>query len=439
MAITIKKKVLILTGCLAAIAICSGGYLIWALTEVGNLVKGLQEGPVVYEIDKKLYELKVVIGITVFAVLIVGGIYIRSVLKRLIFVFNELKRVTEGFQKGRFELFEIREDDEFSELGNMYNATIERFRESIETTKKAAKGIITEAASLTQAVEQIQSAVERQNAQAEQVSSATMEMSHTLVEVAKSASSTTESARGTQSLMMESSKSIKNIVNKVSVLSGVVDGAVRTVMGLNEKMAEINRTLEVIKEIAEQTNLLSLNAAIEAARAGEHGRGFAVVAEEVRKLADRSARSAEQITEIIRSITEETSRTVTETEQVHKVVQDVLEETRLAEENLQSVLQAAERTIEMSTRIASATEENSTAVEQISQSMEALTEVGRQVFMEIDRLRQAAAHLESLATEMVRNGLVMSDEEVESTVEDTIVSEHTEEISGNGKGQRWTQ
>src|SRR5690625_1105000 len=94
---------------------------------------------------------------------------------------------------------------------------------------------------------------------------------------------------------------------QMATIDEIVHDAVEKVEGLDAHSQEISELVSVIQDIAEQTNLLALNAAIEAARAGEHGQGFAVVAGEVRKLAEESASSVTNITNIANRIQNEAS------------------------------------------------------------------------------------------------------------------------------------
>src|SRR3954462_13463247 len=139
---------------------------------------------------------------------------------------------------------------------------------------------------------------------------------------------------------------------------------------LGERSQKIGEVLELINEIAEQTNLLALNAAIEAARAGEAGKGFAVVASEVRKLAERSIRSTEEIREINTSVQDETNATIMATEQGAKQAREVGELMSSTSDVLDESLRASEQQREAADKVSSAMTQIRTAAEQLAAEQE---------------------------------------------------------------------
>ncbi len=146
------------------------------------------------------------------------------------------------------------------------------------------------------------------------ISQALFEFGNKLDDMLKSIKDIDSSSKGINTMAVESNDKLASLKQSVESMGISFEEFSNKILGLDKNIAEVNEITVMINNIAEQTNLLALNAAIEAARVGDAGRGFAVVAEEIRKLAEQSKESAEEINNLINSVSSETSIIVNNTE-----------------------------------------------------------------------------------------------------------------------------
>ena len=169
-------------------------------------------------------------------------------------------------------------------------------------------------------------------------------------------------------------------------INAKVNDTARKILSLGEKSQSIGNITKLIDDISDQTNLLALNAAIEAARAGEVGRGFAVVAQEVRKLAERSSESTEEIRQVINEIQGETNSTIMSIEGSTKWVKKGLE--------------MVEETVKSAKEISVATQQQKFASEQVVQAMREIDSVTKQFVSSTRQAAESAAQLSTLSEEL---------------------------------------
>jgi methyl-accepting chemotaxis protein len=210
----------------------------------------------------------------------------------------------------------IKSKDEFGQLGASFNLMVDSLRTVLTEVGESSSQLAASAEQLSASAEQTSKATEHIADAAQQMADGANEQVHTvegsaqrihevsanIQQITVSSQSAADTTTKASEKSSEGGQAIQTAIGQMSSISGSVDGVAKVIDRLAVTSEEIGQITGAITQIAQQTNLLSLNAAIEAARAGEHGRGFAVVANEVKKLAEQSSKSAEQIAALIHAI-----------------------------------------------------------------------------------------------------------------------------------------
>jgi len=183
-------------------------------------------------------------------------------------------------------------------------------------------------------------------------------------------------------------------------MSGEIGQAAGSVTELAQQVASIDQVLAVIRSISEQTNLLALNAAIEAARAGDAGRGFAVVADEVRTLAQRTAESTAEIHQIIDTVQTGASNAVRAIESGQVRSEQGVGQVTEAGLMLQRITEAVEAIRDMNRQIATAAEEQTAVVEDISRNITEITSIATINQQNVERTETASQNLHGLSAQL---------------------------------------
>ena len=276
-------------------------------------------------------------------------------------------------------------------LVRQIRGTSERVKESSRTLSSSALEINASTEEVAQAIEQISQGAENQAEMVAKSSKVIHDMAISVDLVARRAKETAKAARETSVTAQRGGELANDSLERMKSFFDSVELISMQFMDLNAKLQLVGKIADFIVDMARQTNLLALNASIEAARAGEYGKGFGVVAEEVRKLADGSAKSATEIADMIDVVKLESRRlqeTITESsksigagkknidttaESFRQILATVIETERKANsiaDLSQMQTTGAEKMVAMVDEIAKVAEDNAASTEQVSAATE---------------------------------------------------------------------
>jgi len=325
------------------------------------------------EATEEIYSEKVsqsiIFAAVLFVIALLMSVWVVSrIIKELVILKNRIDTLSTG-EADLTSRLDIHSDDEVGEISQSVNNFIGYLQSMMLEISQATVQITADILQLNAQSERNNLALNTHSSETELAVTAITEMSSTADTVAQSAVQTASNTQNANEESMAAKEIVSDASSSVMALVSEVDEASARIHTMHTNTQQIVSVLGVIGGIADQTNLLALNAAIEAARAGEQGRGFAVVADEVRTLAARTQDSTAEIDVILSRLTQDAASAVDVMDATKKSCQQAAEKTSRVTESLDIMSESIVLINDLSSQIATASEEQSSVTEEINRNM----------------------------------------------------------------------
>ncbi len=370
---------------------------------------GFRIGFSIKQTEEAIAALRNTVALSMLVVLIIASLTIYMVVARITRPLGNLTEVADRIADGKLdETIAIGSNDEIGKLAAAFNKMTQVIVKNLKSEIDKSARLIT---SVKEAIQQLSSsanelmAISAQQASgATQQASAVQEATTTSEEIAVTAKQVAENALRVEGLAEQASQASSHGVQAVDSAVGGMDRLKQQVQSMAEAMLDLGENsqkiggiVDIIDEISDQTNLLALNAAIEAAGAGEAGKRFSIVANEVKRLAERTVDATGQIKNLIEEIQKATNSTIMLTEEGTKGVDGANTLVGRISEELAQIITMVQETTGAAREIKLSTQQQTTASEQMAETIAEVRDVATQVAASAQETTQSIAELTGLA------------------------------------------
>jgi len=310
---------------------------------------------------------------------------------------KELLRTVNAAANGDFTVVANVTADTLGALSDSFNLMISDLSSLIRDVKKSAEETVSSTEGILKNTEAMAKGSVDQASQTENMSNLAKEMADLINNTNTSAQRAAEAAQAAKEIAERGSDIVKQSTEGMHRIRESVRKASKQVRVLGDNSLRIGEITDFIGDIANRTNMLALNASIEAARAGEAGRGFTVVADEIRKLAERVSKSAEEISGLIDDIQTGTSEAIKVMESGNQEVQEGATLVDGAGDALKEILSSVEISTSSAIEISTTMKDQAKFSQEIAASLEHIAGIAKETAAGAQQSKQSATNLEALS------------------------------------------